>query len=296
MDSEEEDTRVWDTIQEREMTRRRNLDELKGFMEEVNKTPKSAKTLLKLVVFTESIKVSEAAQIIGVKKQRIEKWLDILLAKKLVDIESTHTPDPTVKPTEKVKEKVRGYYKKSMIKNEGKAETEKVVDAVEETTQEYEQSQQDETMVKDGGTYLVFEEAPSRGFEIITNRISDGAKGLVITRLNPKKVMKKNGLESTRVIWLSSVGSTESVETVSGIQDLSILVGKFIDKNKKSAILLDGVEYLIANNKFGSILKLIQQLRDRISTSESVLVMPLNPHTLGDKELSLLKLECKTVK
>jgi len=147
-----------------------------------------------------------------------------------------------------------------------------------------------------GATYLLHEEKPRRSVELFIHELKGGLKGLYITRSNPKQVRREHDLGDAKVCWLTGVKATDDIISVSGLQELSILVSNFIDENSRSVILLDGVEYLVSNNDFSIVLRLIQQIRDKVSTSESKMLIPVNPNALDSKQLTLLERECRAIK
>ncbi len=62
----------------------------------------------------------------------------------------------------------------------------------------------------------------------------------------------------------------------------------------KSIILLDGLEYLMTNNTFALVLHLLQMLKDKISLGESMLLLPIDPKCIDEKEMALLQQEFET--
>ena len=144
-------------------------------------------------------------------------------------------------------------------------------------------------------TYLLLEETPKRSIELFLKEKKAGLSGLLITRSNPRKMRDKFDMEGVKICWLTGVRAGEKETTIAGLQELSILVSNYVDKNSKSIVLLDGLEYLVSNNDFPIVLRLIQQIRDKVSTSESKMIIPLNPNALDGKQLTLLKRECQVI-
>jgi len=163
-------------------------------------------------------------------------------------------------------------------------------EGIKKTTIEEKEVELEESM-----TYLLIEENPEKSIKVklYLKEKQKGIPGLYITRSNPQHVKKKYGLDdTTEICWLTSVKATGEITSISGLQELSILISNYVDKNNKSIILLDGLEYLISNNDFAIVLRLIQQTRDRISTSESIMLVPFNPNALDQKQFTLLEREC----
>jgi len=60
-------------------------------------------------------------------------------------------------------------------------------------------------------------------------------------------------------------------------------------------VLLDGLEFLIAHNDFSSILALLHDLDELVSISESILLIPIDPRTLGEREFALASRETRII-
>jgi len=55
--------------------------------------------------------------------------------------------------------------------------------------------------------------------------------------------------------------------------------------------MIDGLEYLISNNDFLSVLRLIQNLRDQNEGVGGIMIITLNPKDLENHELTMLEKE-----
>ncbi len=113
---------------------------------------------------------------------------------------------------------------------------------------------------------------------------------MVISREHPKKVKKKYNLVKTPMLWLSRSDVENTLDPV----DLSIFAGiirKFTRKSDESIILLNGIEYLISQNNFGTVLQCLQEVKDIIILNNARLVIPLHKGTLSVREYSILEKE-----
>jgi archaellum biogenesis ATPase FlaH len=54
-------------------------------------------------------------------------------------------------------------------------------------------------------------------------------------------------------------------------------------------ILLDGIEYLVSNNDFNKVLRVIDQVNDHISQCKALMIIPVDPRAFEQKELALLE-------
>ncbi|MCE5296531.1 MAG: DUF835 domain-containing protein, partial [Euryarchaeota archaeon] len=137
--------------------------------------------------------------------------------------------------------------------------------------------------------YLIKEEKPENAYELFENEIKKGSKGLCITRNYPVKIKSKYDIGDTPMIWLSNVGKDNSLRP-KDLEKLSYSLEQFLSTNE-GVILLDGLEYLITNNNFLTVLRFVQSLRDQVAINKSILIMALNPSTLDPHELNLLEKE-----
>jgi hypothetical protein len=142
-----------------------------------------------------------------------------------------------------------------------------------------------------GHTYLVYEDKPFKSTEIFIDFVTHGHQGVYITRTNPQEIREKYGLEKTPIIWLTDAKDYEKKIEPFHIMELGYTIEQFTKKTKEGIVLLDGLEYLIVQNDFKSVLKLIHLLEDFISLSGSILIIPIDPGALEEQELHLLKRE-----
>ena len=149
--------------------------------------------------------------------------------------------------------------------------------------------------VRRGLTYLVLEETPEHAFEIFRDLVTHGAQGLCITRKAPKLVMEQHGLEKTPILWLSRVATQKNSIRPSPPEYVALAVEHFIGVGQESVVLLDGLEYLIAHNDFPSVLALLHDLNENVSLSDAVLLVPIDPRAVNDREFALLKREVETI-
>jgi PAS domain S-box-containing protein len=144
-----------------------------------------------------------------------------------------------------------------------------------------------------GHLYLVKKDL-AKVFDIFVSIVFGDYEGLCITRMYPPKMRSKYGLEKTPIVWLTSEAS-EGERSMESIQDLSIVIGDFLEKAKNPVILFDGFEYLITNNGWDSFIRFLQILKDRLQRKSGILIAPILEEALGTKELALLHRETVTL-
>ena len=134
------------------------------------------------------------------------------------------------------------------------------------------------------------EKRPKKSFEIAVDLITHGIPGFVISRIYPEKLKREYKLQKTPVVWLSRSERKDSINPTD-LSKLCYIVEDFTRKSEESVILLDGIEYLITQAGFDSVLKCMQELKDSVTMNNSRLVIPLHKDVLSQKEYSLLEKE-----
>ncbi len=146
-----------------------------------------------------------------------------------------------------------------------------------------------------GFTYAVLERDASEAFEIFKDSVTHGAQGLCITRRAPKAVMAEYGLERTPILWLSRVATEKNAVRPSPPEKVAMAVEHFIEVSEHSVVLLDGIEYLVSHNDFGSVLALVHDLNESVATREAILLIPFDPSAFNVREIALIRREVRLV-
>ncbi len=144
------------------------------------------------------------------------------------------------------------------------------------------------------GCYLVLEKKHEKSFEIFSDLITHGIPGFVVSRMHPEKLKREFNLAKTPVMWLTRV-EQEGTITPEDLPKLIYIIADFTKKSEESVILLDGVEYLIVQTDFRTILKFLHELKDLIVLNNSRLIIPLHKETLPLIEYSILEREIEVL-
>ena len=141
---------------------------------------------------------------------------------------------------------------------------------------------------KPGNVYLVEERRPKACFELFDQATSSGYSGLVVTRDFPKKILTEKELTGCRILWLTNLPGEGRINPTA----IGILMGQirsFIENQPRTAVVLDGFEYLSSLNTYDRMLQFMHQLRDIVVTNESMMFVPVDPRTLSSRELAMLE-------
>ena len=138
--------------------------------------------------------------------------------------------------------------------------------------------------------YIIREKKPVKSFEIFCDLVTHGIPGFIISRQHPERIRRKYRLLKTPIIWLSRLKLKETLSP-DDLHKLNYIMENFTRKCEESVILLDGVEYLITQTDFKSIMKYLQGLKDIVVLNNSRLIIPLYENTLTTIEYSIFERE-----
>ncbi|MFO8050781.1 MAG: DUF835 domain-containing protein [Thermoplasmatota archaeon] len=141
-----------------------------------------------------------------------------------------------------------------------------------------------------GLSYLIEEKRPDRFFTFYGEMKKSGKPGLIISRTNPKILSRKYEISEEETVWLTGKEIHGEIRSVLPILEFIMsLIEDYMDKNDNGLILLDGLEYLLTNNKFNSVIRFLRQLVDNVSQTECVLLVSLSPEALDPTQVTLLE-------
>src|SRR3989475_13019573 len=119
--------------------------------------------------------------------------------------------------------------------------------------------------------------------------------GFGSARQYPERVRRERGLAEVRLIWLSTTPG-EDFNNPAAIGTLAKVIQKFIeDSNGEGVVLLDGLEYLIINNGFLQTLMFVEHVNEFVMQRRAIILLPVSPDTLEEKELALLERNLKVL-
>ncbi len=143
--------------------------------------------------------------------------------------------------------------------------------------------------LSDGNLYLVKESLPSMSMEAFKDLLKVGYRGLAVSR-SPEEEIRKTMDEEFESLWLSDKGDFSPGNSV-----LSCIEKTIEDLPRKSAVLIDRIDYLVFKCGFKKTLSLVQRLRDLAYLGGHVLILSVDPVTFNKRELRLLDKEAKEI-
>lgn len=147
----------------------------------------------------------------------------------------------------------------------------------------------------DGNAYMMEMEESSQAYEIFLEQVAHGRKGLIVAREYPEKIKKRYGIDNIPFLWLSFERERKYTREPTNIPLIYSEVKNFLDTTPRGIVLLSGIEYLVSQNTFVKVLKFIQLLNENISITDGVLLLPVTPDALNQKEVKQLERELRNI-
>ena len=135
-----------------------------------------------------------------------------------------------------------------------------------------------------GATYIIKDKRLDQPIALMKAQLKKGAPGLCIVRTPPDHLREKYDLDC-RMVWLTKMegvrngDSSPNLEIVSPTDTPAIttLIKSFLSENKKAMVLLEGLEYLINQNDFKTVLKFLSGTKDQVFLAKGILLVPVRP-------------------
>ena len=152
-----------------------------------------------------------------------------------------------------------------------------------------------EVKVLPGHCYLIEEEKPMYSNVLLARKMTeDEFRGLVITRMNPRRIRDEFETDP-EILWLTDKDSSSEKTIPPSLEMIIHTIQEFMKDEKSGMIVLDGIQYLISNTNFDSVLRFLRSLIDELSESTCILALSLSPETLLDQEVSILEREMEVL-
>ncbi len=139
--------------------------------------------------------------------------------------------------------------------------------------------------IEEGNIYLVQESQPRQSLKAFKELLEVGYPGLVISR-TPLKNFRLDTDRPFSHTWLSEKSGKKSIPPrLKEIEDL------IYTQSRGQAILIDGLAYLISKRGFDECLSFVQSLMEIVHLNDQIVLLSVDPVTIGEKELRLLESE-----
>ncbi|MCC7573940.1 MAG: PAS domain S-box protein [Candidatus Methanofastidiosum sp.] len=142
--------------------------------------------------------------------------------------------------------------------------------------------------LEDGNIYTVQELTPTISLEAFKDLQKIGYESVVISRATEKEFQKYfNG--NYKYLWFHEEGHNGELFNLRKIEKY------ILNLPRKSVILLDRIDYLLAKYNFKNTLNFFQNIRDLAYLNDLVILVPIDPQLVNEKELRYLKKDTKEI-
>jgi len=143
-----------------------------------------------------------------------------------------------------------------------------------------------------GYNYLLIADEPHTAYEWFNSVVRKDVPGLCMSTTFPEKLRREYGLPEVELYWVSDTNPGPRTLDPKRL-DFEIMraLSNFVKNNKGSALVLDGLEYLVVENSFDRVLKFIKKVNDLASVHDATMFVPVTPTGLGPEEMTLLRKE-----
>ncbi|MDO9536772.1 MAG: DnaA/Hda family protein [Thermoplasmata archaeon] len=149
--------------------------------------------------------------------------------------------------------------------------------------------------LKTSHSYLIEEERPVKCFEYFVDNLNLGMKGLALTRINPKRVNEQYDVGDAQILWLTDKEGDADNRVMPVLERIIYKIEDFLNSPGKSILLIDGLDYLISNNNFDSVLRFLRRLIDEVSESDAIFITSVTPETIDEQGLKILEREMEII-
>ncbi|MFO7793339.1 MAG: DUF835 domain-containing protein [Candidatus Saliniplasma sp.] len=140
-----------------------------------------------------------------------------------------------------------------------------------------------------GSVYLFEDRTPDRAVKVATKKLEEDMEGLFVSRIEPDKFRKRYGLEDKDIhqYWLTRVPGRGNLEPAN-LELLADRITRYLEKHS-GVVLLEGIESLTRENSFERVVGFFENLVDVASMENGILLVTIDPRTLGDQKLAIIE-------
>ena len=145
-----------------------------------------------------------------------------------------------------------------------------------------------------GNLYIVLGKKVERAFGLYAAIRAREGVVLCVARSHPDVLQRDFKIPPEAIIWLSNTRAPRSINP----QNLGILTDTLVrtyEKGPGATTILEGVEYLMAQNDFMKVLKMINFIYEAVAVNQGIMIMTLDPEAFSAKEFAFLRRDGVTV-
>lgn len=114
------------------------------------------------------------------------------------------------------------------------------------------------------------------------------AQGLVVTRQYPNDIRNRLYIQTTPIIWLSTVPGKDHLDPAK-LNLLTDMLVSFMERSENGVVLVDGMEYLITSNDFPRVIKAVERWTETAMASSARLIISADPRAFDPRDMAVLE-------
>ena len=120
------------------------------------------------------------------------------------------------------------------------------------------------------------------------SKYTSRTQGLIVTRRYPNDLRASFYLQTTPIIWLSTVPGEDNLDPAKLSLLTDMLVG-FMERSDNGIVLVDGFEYLVTSNDFARVLSAVERWTETAMACSTKLIIAVDPRAFDDKDMAVLE-------
>lgn len=141
-----------------------------------------------------------------------------------------------------------------------------------------------------GNLFIIMDKKADRAFALYRTIKASGREVSVVARMHPERLLKDFQIPPEDVVWLSSSTGPRVVNPQS-VGILTDTMVRIFEKETGATVILEGLEYLMTQNDFTKVLKMVNFLYETVAVHQATIILTLDPQAFSEKELAYLTRE-----
>lgn len=145
-----------------------------------------------------------------------------------------------------------------------------------------------------GDIFLVKSRRTEEAVAMLERAACPGATLVSVTRTSPDRLAGTNTFGRAEYYWLTNLVGDRRIPPGSLGRIVSI-VKSHIDSGRATVIFLEGLEYLVLENGFNSVLRSVNQICDMAVDASSKVFISIDPLALAQRDIAMIERTCGAV-
>lgn len=142
--------------------------------------------------------------------------------------------------------------------------------------------------IKPGNFYLLPERKAEKIFAVYKLIVEAGKKVTCVSRIHPDHLNEDFGIPHEDSLWLSNTVGERNVNPLN-VGILTDRLIRYFEESEDRVVLFEGLEYLVMQNDFGKVLRLVNYLYESVAVTKNIIIVSLDPRAFSAKELAFLE-------